>query len=64
MCYAFLPRKKVLKDAVEQRKERVSMSRRVNAWIGEARKALIANKRKHPEIEAQTRTKVRERLAG
>lgn len=64
MCYEFLPRKKSLKDEVEQRKERVSMSRRANAWILEARNALIANKRKHPDVEAQTPSKVRERLAG
>ncbi|MGB7933468.1 MAG: hypothetical protein WCH04_14805 [Gammaproteobacteria bacterium] len=64
MCYAFLSRKKALKDEVEQRKERVSMSRRVNAWILETRNAWIANKRKHPEVEVQTPSKVRERLAG
>ena len=64
MCYAFLPRKKALKDEVEQRKERVSMSRRVNAWILEARNALTANKRKHPEVETQKPSRVRERLAG
>ena len=64
MCYAFLPRKKALKDEVEQRKERVSMSKRVNAWILETRNALIVNKRKHPEVEAQTPPRVRERLAG
>ncbi len=64
MCYAFLSRKKALKDEVEQRKERVSMSRRVNAWILETRNALIANKHKHPEVEAQTPSKVRDRLTG
>jgi hypothetical protein len=64
MCYAFLTRKKALKDEIEPRSERVSMSRRLNAWIGEARNALKAKKHKHPEIEAQTRTRVRERLAG
>jgi hypothetical protein len=64
MCYEFLPRKNALTDEVEQRKERVSMSRRVNAWIVEARNALIANKRKPPEVETQTPSKVRERLAG
>ena len=64
MCYEFFPRKNALKDEVEQRKERVSMSRRVNAWIVEAKMALIAHKRKHPEVEVQTPSKVRERLAG
>jgi hypothetical protein len=64
MCYEFLPRKKVLKDEVEQRKERVAMSRRVKTWILEARNSLITNKRKQPEVEAQTPSKVRERLAG
>lgn len=64
MCYEFLPKKKALKDEVEQRKRRVAMSRRVNAWLLEARNALIAHKHKHPEVEAQTPSKVRERLAG
>jgi hypothetical protein len=64
MCYEFLPRKKVLKDDVEQRKERISMSKRFNAWILEVRSALMANRRTHPEGEAQTPSRVRERLAG
>jgi hypothetical protein len=64
MCYEFFPGKKSLKDEVEQRKERVSMSRRVNAWIVGAKMALIARRRKHPEVEAQTTSRVRERLAG
>jgi hypothetical protein len=64
MCYEFFPRNKAQKDEVEQRKESVSMSRQVNAWILEARNALTANKRKHPEMEAQTPSKVRQRLAG
>jgi len=64
MCYEFFPRNKAQKNEVEQRKESVSMSRQVNAWILEAKMALITNKRKHPEMEAQTPSKVRERLAG
>jgi hypothetical protein len=64
MCYEFLPMRKTLKDEIEQCKERVSMSRQVKAWIVEARSVLIANKRKHPEVEAQAPPRVRERLAG
>jgi hypothetical protein len=64
MCHEYLPMRKTLKDEIEQRKKRVSMSRQVKAWIVEARNALIANKHKHPEGEAQTPSKVRERLAG
>jgi hypothetical protein len=64
MCYEFVPRKEALKDELKQRKERISMSRRVKAWILKARNALMANKRKHPEVETQTPSKVREWLAG
>ena len=64
MCYEFFPRNKAQKNEVKQRKESVSMSRQVNEWILEAKMALITNKRKHPEMEAQTPSKVRERLAG
>ena len=64
MCYGILPRKQALKDENKQRKEYVSMSRQGKAWIVEARNAMTADKRKHPEVEAQTPSKERERLAG
>ena len=64
MCYEFLPRKEVLKDEIEQRKERVSMSRQISAWISAARGALTARKGKHSEGKAEMPPKVRERLVG
>ena len=64
MCYEFLPMKQSLKEENEQRKEGISMSRRVNAWIVEARNALTVHRRQHPEVEAQTLSKERKRLAG
>ena len=64
MCYGILPRKQALTDENKQRKECVSMSRQVKAWIVEARNAMTADKRKHPEVEAQTPSTERERLAG
>jgi hypothetical protein len=40
------------------------MTRQVKAWILEARNALTAHKREHPEVEAQSPSKVPERLVG
>jgi hypothetical protein len=64
MCYELLPRKKVLTDEIEQRKEHLYISRWFNVWITEVRSALMASRRKHPGGEAQTPSRVRGRLAG
>lgn len=65
MCYEYSLRKKALKEELENRKETVSMRRRVNAWIMEAKKALVANKpTQHPGSFQEVSSRAREKLAG
>lgn len=64
MCYAYSLKKRVLKEKLENRKEAVSIRKQVNAWIMEAKKALTANKPKHPDASQEAPSSVRERLAG
>jgi hypothetical protein len=64
MCYEYSLRKKALKEEMENRKETVSMGRKVNAWILEAKKALIANRRSHRGLPEEAPSRVRERMVG
>ena len=64
MCYVYSLKKKVLKEELKIRKEAVSVRKQVNAWIMEAKKALITNKPKHPDSSQEASSNVRERLAG
>ena len=57
MCYAYTLKKRALKEAASTRKQ-------FNAWIIEAKNALIANKPKHPDLSHEASSSVRERLAG
>ncbi|MEA2080786.1 MAG: hypothetical protein U9P00_13215 [Pseudomonadota bacterium] len=57
MCYAYTLKKRALKETASTRKQ-------FNAWIIEAKNALIANKPKHPDPSHEASSSVRERLAG
>ena len=63
MCYKLLPRKQALKDENKPRKEFVSVSKQGKAWIVKTRNAMTTHKPKHPEVEAQTPSKERERYS-
>lgn len=64
MCYEYSLRKKAVKEALENREEAVSMRKQVNAWLVQAKMALIAKKPKYPDPSEETPVNVRERLAG
>lgn len=57
MCYAYTLKKRALKETASTRIQ-------FNAWIIEAKNALIANKPKHPDLSHEASSSVRERLAG
>lgn len=57
MCYAYTLKKRALKETASTRIQ-------FNAWIIEAKNALIANKLKHPDLSHEASSSVRERLAG
>ena len=64
MCYEYSPRKMAVKEALEDRKEAVSMRKQVDLWLMEAKMALIAKKPKHSDPSKETPDSVRERLTG
>ena len=64
MCYEYSLRKKALKEELENRKETVPKGRKVNAWIVEAKKALIAKRQTHHALPEEAPSRVRERMVG
>ena len=64
MCYEYSPRKKAVKEALEDRKEAVSMRKQVDSWLMEAKMALISKKPKHSDPSKEIPVSVWERLTG